>query len=332
MVQHSGITLHIVVDGKNLPEYASDYDEKTRTFSCWIPSQAGKKFYLHLQREDARRDGLAEFYLGECCGASLRLRKGVHSRSCTALEFTEGNKTLLSFSKDTEDDALFVGYLPGDFIRVEYSTVAIQNVMECYLASERYHMGDCEGPGSNRMEKTFRVNASKRLLNVVYRCRSLEILQVSGAAPAPLQLPQDTEPTPASTKRTTPDNQVNNSKSGIDPSHEQASSSEAVDVSSAIIESESKVTRLKSQLAGLIKQMLTGRMFDKDEIENVEACTSDLYIAQLELESLRAVSTRRTTKSADTKHKERYNSGLIKVEQKKLRNSCKLFRYLSLVY
>lgn len=42
MVQRNGVIARVFVDDGDLPEYGVNFDEESKTLSCWIPSEAGE--------------------------------------------------------------------------------------------------------------------------------------------------------------------------------------------------------------------------------------------------------------------------------------------------
>lgn len=51
MLTYRDISASVRVDGIDLPQYRPDYDDETRTVTCWIPSEAGKPYALWWKLE-----------------------------------------------------------------------------------------------------------------------------------------------------------------------------------------------------------------------------------------------------------------------------------------
>lgn len=57
-------SVSIQVDGKDLPEYQTEYHDKSKTATCWIPSEAGQRFTICCKQEKSFRYTIsAQVYL-----------------------------------------------------------------------------------------------------------------------------------------------------------------------------------------------------------------------------------------------------------------------------
>ncbi|KAG8854183.1 hypothetical protein FRB96_007739 [Tulasnella sp. 330] len=57
MITFHGISTHIRVDRKDLDHFQPEFDENTKTATCWIPSEAGKCYLVSwTQEEDISQD------------------------------------------------------------------------------------------------------------------------------------------------------------------------------------------------------------------------------------------------------------------------------------
>ena len=48
MPQFDNFQASISVDGVDLPEYGVAIDEKKKVVTCWVPSEVGKAWIIHL--------------------------------------------------------------------------------------------------------------------------------------------------------------------------------------------------------------------------------------------------------------------------------------------
>ena len=52
MVTFRGISASVEVGGIDLPHYQPEFDEATKSATCWIPSEAGKEFTIRWEAEE----------------------------------------------------------------------------------------------------------------------------------------------------------------------------------------------------------------------------------------------------------------------------------------
>ncbi|KAG8978509.1 hypothetical protein FRB95_014059 [Tulasnella sp. JGI-2019a] len=113
MVTFHDFSVNIRVNGKNLPCFQPEYDEESRTATCWIPSEAGQEYSISLTQEADICPGAGiafqGFFDGERkakFGTAWNSRTGQHQEqtgACTSLAkerpFMFGNIAL------TDDDS-----------------------------------------------------------------------------------------------------------------------------------------------------------------------------------------------------------------------------------
>lgn len=64
MLTFRSISASICVDGKDLPQFDAEYDDKANVVTCWIHSQPGKEYTIYMRKEaETDYDIAAHVYL-----------------------------------------------------------------------------------------------------------------------------------------------------------------------------------------------------------------------------------------------------------------------------
>lgn len=64
MISYRDLSAGIRVDGAVLPHFQPEYDDQTRTVTCWIASQAGRKYSVCWKQEKNVAPGFGGFIAG----------------------------------------------------------------------------------------------------------------------------------------------------------------------------------------------------------------------------------------------------------------------------
>ncbi|KIY63008.1 hypothetical protein CYLTODRAFT_426478 [Cylindrobasidium torrendii FP15055 ss-10] len=204
MVEHGGISAHVVVDGAELPEYASEYDEDSKKLKCWIPSEAGKEFTLRLKRETSDYYGETRFLVDGQCVLARTCEENSSLCSCSGLRNGVRSQRPLLFAntKISDDDALLGGSVPAEVgtISIEHWHIekggshACKDLKRLFKPTGPVHertkpvghvtiLGDERPCPKKRLAG--HVKYVKHLITFVFQYRPQEFLRANGIVPRP---------------------------------------------------------------------------------------------------------------------------------------------------
>ncbi|SJL15755.1 uncharacterized protein ARMOST_19260 [Armillaria ostoyae] len=235
MVRFDSLSAWISVDDVPLPEFGEEASQADRKVTCWIPSEAGKKFYINWKHEELKING--SLFGTEYCLYNRFSHVGYNGTTDNVYELGTdwcNNDEFLHNAASSE-----LGEIKVDLWVVEkldplpFQTTNFDEAGKIHERSKKA-ISHCAKTGDEvalPRPMTFR-NAMKlnHLVTFIFRYRPLGILQANGIAPAP-------EPTPASHKRAAPPDDV------IDISDD----SDQEDSSSRIAKLEKELLQLKKR-------------------------------------------------------------------------------------
>ncbi|KAF9032280.1 hypothetical protein BDZ89DRAFT_1131415 [Hymenopellis radicata] len=208
MVHYNSVTAWINTDGKPLEEHGVEVHDDAREVSCWVPSEPGKTFSVHLRHKQCPVEtGIYVFVDGQYAGGgsihpSSLSKKDYFSLWDVAISATTARKLMFANVRFSDDDDLLDSMSSATAelgeIRIEHWEVAPGPVVpfhghpyqEVGLVHERSkkgiahytQLGDPESVSTTTTHFAIQV---KRLLTVVFRYRPFDVLQADGTAPPP---------------------------------------------------------------------------------------------------------------------------------------------------
>ncbi|KAK0214252.1 hypothetical protein EDD85DRAFT_364967 [Armillaria nabsnona] len=223
MVRFDSLSAWISVDDVPLPEFGEEVSQADRKVTCWIPSEAGKKFYINWKHEELYGVGCTggwAFVDGKyVSGRLMDLSLGANTACITGLATSAITEQPMLFTslELTDNDEFLHNAASSELGEIKVDLWVVQkldplpfqatNFDEAGKLHERSKkaISHCAKTGDEvalPRPMTFR-NAMKlnHLVTFIFRYRPLGILQANEIAPAP-------EPTPASHKRAVPPDDV----------------------------------------------------------------------------------------------------------------------------
>ncbi|KAF8998436.1 hypothetical protein BDZ89DRAFT_1122177 [Hymenopellis radicata] len=208
MVKHKSISTWINVDGEALAEYGEEVVHAEDKVVCWIPSEAGKEFSVHVRHENSTVQTATYVYVdgnflkGLIMDPWSRTPKdtvSIHGMPTSAM--TERNLMFAGLQLSDDDGLL------GAAVSAELGEIKIEHwhVMVGERVAYRTNTYAETGPIHERSKKAVshraqlgpqKVVATQTqrnvtkvacLLTVIYRYRPLDMLQANGIAPPPAQ-------------------------------------------------------------------------------------------------------------------------------------------------
>ncbi|KAG6902267.1 hypothetical protein C0995_002418 [Termitomyces sp. Mi166 len=197
---------HIVVDGKELPEYKFECDAQTRTASCWVPSQAGKPFLIagmpgrqpdvtiavKVYADGNYIDGFifakgTQWHPAIWSGARISVTS-TRPLMFDSIEFTDDDSFLNSTNtKDLGDITLYITQaeiitkLEG-YRKLEGESGFINKVHERAkkAVTHKVNLGpETENPAGD----LFQVRSISPVYKLIFRYRPIDVLRADGIAP-----------------------------------------------------------------------------------------------------------------------------------------------------
>ncbi|KAK0217651.1 hypothetical protein EDD85DRAFT_1029398 [Armillaria nabsnona] len=214
MVKLNSVSAWISVDDAPLPEFGEEMFHADRKVTCWIPSEAGKTFYINWKLEELSEVGCTAGWAsvdGKCVSAKL-LYSGYDTARVTGVNTSDVTVRPIMFTslELTDDEELIhgstlseLGEINIEIWRVErlarlpFQSPGFDEVGKIHERSKKA-IAHCVKTGDDiPLPKPVTSNKVKKLSHLVtfiFKYRPLGILQANDIAPAP-------EPTPATRKR-----------------------------------------------------------------------------------------------------------------------------------
>ncbi|KAK0233950.1 hypothetical protein IW262DRAFT_124538 [Armillaria fumosa] len=258
MVMFDSLSAWISVDDVPLAEFGEEVSQADRKVTCWIPSEAGKKFHINWKHEDRSEIGCTggwAFVDGKyVSGRLLDLSLGSNTACITGVASSAITEQPIMFTslELTDNDEFLHNAASSELGEIKVNLWVVQQLDPLPFQSTNFNeagkiherskkaISHCAKTGDEvalPRPMTFR-NTKKlsHLVTFIFRYRPLGILQANEIAPAP-------EPTPATRKRSAPPDDV------IDISD----NSDQEDNSSRIAELEKELLQLKKREAKRIR-------------------------------------------------------------------------------
>ncbi|KAK2460251.1 hypothetical protein APHAL10511_007640 [Amanita phalloides] len=226
MPRYSTLYARIKVDGGELPEYDIQVDESEKQVSCWIPSEAGKKFSVCWNNASPVSDAggwvtLDGVNVGGCLCYTGSSRELVHSSWSTSS--TTGRYFSFSPISYTDDDAyLHVSVANLGVIKIDIWSVlvggerqfccpTIDSDVKVHERSKKLGVHRVQF-GEEEMTQYKVIHDTKpvcRLATFIFKYRPLDILQANGILPlAPLSHDISSQQVRENKKRKLPEGDV----------------------------------------------------------------------------------------------------------------------------
>ncbi|KAG6902266.1 hypothetical protein C0995_002417 [Termitomyces sp. Mi166 len=180
---------HVVVDGERLPEYSVEYDEKTRTAVCWVPSQAGKPFSvtgLPLGRSDI--NAVVNVYADGAFVGGKAYKKGQSwtsmTRSHASTSATTSRPLMFASIDLTDDDTLLHS---ANIKNLGEITVRLSRV-EIISEDAPFVHNETSSLTNNQIHERSK-KAVTHKINFTFKYRSIDVLRADGIAPPPSKSP-----------------------------------------------------------------------------------------------------------------------------------------------
>jgi len=194
----------ITVDDNELAQYPTEVSSDGKKVSCWIASEAGKKFSVHLTAPESSRATAISAYVkvdGINCGGKIRAPS--HSRSIRVSGFSTSRTTIRPFAFAhldlTDDDTFLDQHVSRDLGNITIKVwVIIEGIddrkreqapdqLKVHERSKKaisHHVKlEAEVPCTYQPTYKTRFLDKKPLVAFVFKYRQLELLQTNGISP-----------------------------------------------------------------------------------------------------------------------------------------------------
>ncbi|KAK0214254.1 hypothetical protein EDD85DRAFT_963171 [Armillaria nabsnona] len=213
MVKLNSVSAWISVDDAPLPEFGEEMFHADRKVTCWIPSEAGKTFYINWKLEELSEVGCTAGWAsvdGKCVSAKL-LYSGYDTARVTGVNTSDVTVRPIMFTslELTDDEELIHGSTLSELGEINIEIWRVERLARLPFQSpgfdevgkihERSKKAIAHCVSEDFLSLLYPVTSNKvkklsHLVTFIFKYRPLGILQANDIAPAP-------EPTPATRKR-----------------------------------------------------------------------------------------------------------------------------------